>query len=238
MTKAEGYKWEPTCNRFIVFMDIMGFQDTVYRSSHNEVKRIMEQLKNPIQAIDKEFQEKLKGKGVTIGKTADQVVKPVIFSDSILLFSYDESPESFRKTLWAVQFIIGDAIRHGIPIKGAIAYGRQTADIDNSLYFGKPLIAAFELQKDLYMYGVVLHHTVDNYMQKKKKGCKSIIDSHEIRRYDAPFKQGSISHYVVDWPDYFIVFKKYKNGLPRALLDLYCKVSGSARKYVDNTKTT
>jgi len=179
--KTKANPWIPTCNRFVAFMDIMGFRDMVYRNSHNEVMRMMQQFKETIKLIDKGDQSSIQREGTK--------VKPVIFSDSVILFSNDGSARSLKEILWAVQYLIGDAMIHGIPMKGAISFGKQTADLDESLYFGRPLIDAWELQGELYMYGVVLHHTVEKYVHQHKEKLDFILNR-DIRKYDAPFKQG------------------------------------------------
>ena len=231
--------WLSTCERFVVFMDIMGFKNMVYDNSHEDLMFTMKKLTDSIRQIDKDFEKRVQGTEIPSGPFENKVVKPVIFSDSILLLSNDASVLSLAKIIRAVQYLIGSATFHGIPIKGAMAFGIQTADLEDSLYFGKPLIDAWELQNELYMYGVVLHHTVEKYFNNHIVEINGIIGKDNIRKYETPFKQqGNISHYVIDWMYYFRIRRKRDLSvqLKWSIEDLYYKVSGSARKYLTNTE--
>jgi hypothetical protein len=234
MIKIKKNIWDPTCDRFVVFMDIMGFRDMVYRNSHEEVMRMMYEFNRVIKSIDKTFGNKPSKKNPPMDDEDYKLVKPVIFSDSVLLFSSDGTPSSLYNTITALQCLTADALVKGIPIKGAIAYGKQTADLKESLFFGKPLIDAWELQNDLFLYGVVLHHTVERYIHQHKEDCKNIIDNCDIQKYDTPFKQGSISHYILDCTDY-LQFIEEDIDIQSKIHEFYLTVSGGTRKYVDNT---
>lgn len=228
-------KWTSTCKRFVAYLDIMGFQDMVFRESHEEVLETMEKFRLPIKKLKKEAKERLQGSASGWDLFENTVIKPVIFSDSVLLFSSDDSLGSVENIVWQVRSVLSHALLNGIPIKGAIAYGEQTADFGKSLYFGKPLIDAWELQKELIIYGVVLHHTIEKYIVKNE-WMEELLDGSSIIKYPTPLKQGIITHYLVDWLELTMKASpkkaiKLKNSIP----DLYCKVSGSARRYVDNT---
>ena len=165
---AKEMKWEPTCKRFVAYMDIMGFRDMVFRNTHQEVLEVMEQFRLPIRKLEEEAKKRLAGKphGWDIFETT--VVRPVIFSDSVLLFSSDDSISAVENLIWQVKSIISSALINGVPMKGALAYGEQTADFDKSLYFGRPLIDAWDLHNELVVYGVILHHTIEGYLLEKE----------------------------------------------------------------------
>lgn len=228
MVKSE-IEWPSTCKRFVVYMDIMGFQDMVFRNTHSEVLEKMEIFRIPINKIKNEAIDQLKGRKSGWKVFENTVVRPVIFSDSVLLFSSDDSLGSAENIIWSVQSIIDHALEKGIPIKGAIAFGEQTADFKKSLYFGRPLIDAWELQKETNFYGIVLHHTIEKHLVEKEWMRK--LDGTDILKYPTPLKSGVVTHYVVNWLESQKVAGKVKESLPR----LYSGVSGSARLYVDNT---
>ena len=100
----------------------------------------------------------------------DSVIRTVFFSDSILLISSDDSADSATQLIYHVANMLRNALIAGIPLKGAIAHGEQTADFDKSLHFGQPLIDAHKLQDELYLYGVVLHHSAEQHI--KDNGCE------------------------------------------------------------------
>jgi hypothetical protein len=201
----------------------------VFRNTHEELLETMEQFRLPIQKMKEEAREILDGKPNGLDILENTVIRPVIFSDSVLLFSNDDSLASSVNIIYGVQSVISHALLEGIPIKGAIAYGEQTAHFSSSLYFGKPLIDAWELQNEVVIYGVVLHHTMERHLIGN--GWMKELDGKSILKYPTPLKQGTITHYFVDWLASPMKTSELKNSLP----DLYGTVSGSARQYVDNT---
>lgn len=221
-------EWPSTCKRFVAFLDIMGFRDMVFRNTHEDVLGTLEQFRIAIRKIRKDARERLKGKPSGWDTFGNTIIWPVFFSDSVLLFSSDDSLGSVEHILWGVYLVISRALLKGIPIKGAIAYGEQTADFKKSLYFGRPLIDAWELQNEIVLYGAVLHHTMEKFLIENDL-LEEVNSS--VLKYPTPLKQGIINHYLVNLLQYIPTDSKLKNSLP----NLYCNVSGSARRYVDNT---
>lgn len=218
----EASGWDDTCERFVTFLDIMGFKDRVYRENHEEVKKMLESLSPTISTIKKIAKFFSRSK-----KTA--TVNPVVFSDSIILVSSDKSEDALIWIIIFTQLILANAIIQEIPIKGAIACGMQTADFKQSLHFGKPLIDAYELQNELQLYGVVLHHSAEKRFSEIKN-TKTFEDDN-IFKYPVPMKSGKITHYIVDWTGFL---EKEKDPL-NLVSNLYNNVSGTPRIYVDNT---
>jgi hypothetical protein len=228
-------KWNTTCNRFVAFMDIMGFKDMIFRNTHASVLKTMMSLLPTLDAIKLDAQKRMTDKGANQDSWmsyfgGSSVARPVLFSDSILLVSSDDSVNSARVLLFHVSWILSSALEIGIPIKGAIAYGKQTADFDKSLHFGRPLIDAYELQNELLLYGVALHHTAEQYLVGKKM-MPSLENSQLLCKYQTPLRNGTVTHYVVGW------LKGMLEDGSRGVLfsGLYAKVSGAPRCYVDNT---
>lgn len=130
--------------------------------------------------------------------------------------------------MFCVNSIIIQAIYNEIPIKGSIAHGVQTANFDLDLHFGRPLIEAYLLQEELYLYGVVLHHSMEQHLENK--GMMTSLKRLELLRYPTPMKSGKINHYITNW-----VYFDDQGKVSRAVNRLYGNVSGNLRKYVDNT---
>ena len=153
---------------------------------------------------------------------------PVIFSDSILLVSEDDTELSARAIIAVACFLLGSSFTKGIPIKGALAYGEQTADFTKSLYFGRPLIDAYTLQDELQMYGVVLHHSMENHL--KQHGMIAKMEG--LCHCELPLKGCNVSHYCVSVQPFFDV---KKDDPVSCISKMYDTVSGNTRRYVDNT---
>jgi hypothetical protein len=227
--------WNPTCERFVAFLDIMGFKNLVDRNSHEKVKKKLESLLPTLSSIKETAKNELKMDSITLSDEGSIFVPsaayPVTFSDSIVLFSFDGSRLSAQRLFLYVELILLVAIDAKIPLKGAIAYGKMTADVekDSSFYFGKPLIDAYELQKELLLYGVVLHHTSEQRLLKI--GVLKKLKNMHLFEYHVPMKHNKISHHILDWTRFL---SEEKESL-RMISNLYNYVSGKPRIYVDNT---
>ena len=144
--------WELTANRCIAFLDIAGTKDRVKKLSANEFyEQLIKVTKVPDLITDKHPDRK------------EQVYYSV-FSDSLVFISKDDSKESLTTFLDVVTFAFASSIRQGLPIKAIISYGEMTADRENKIFFGQPLIDAFLIQETILdYYGVVFD---DKFKQK------------------------------------------------------------------------
>jgi hypothetical protein len=208
-----------TCERYIAFLDIMGTKDRLQREGHDKslVKHKALLFTKRMIDIIPALPEK--------DKLAD--IKCVMFSDSIILISEDNLDKSLKDMISITRFLLHSALKIGLPIKGAIASGRYTYSKVNSINFGQPLIDAFELQNELQLFGVVLHHTVEETLRKY-----DTIDESAIVNIRVPMKSGNITHYLINWIDNMDII----GDNPQELVSkLYYGVSGKPRIYVDNT---
>jgi hypothetical protein len=206
-----------TVKRFVAFFDIMGFRDRVYRNTHNKTLETMLYIRNVLTEL----------------KIVQNFIYPVFFSDSILLVSKDSSKKCANFMITASTFLLGKAMIKGIPMKGAIAYGVQTSDRENSIHFGRPLIDAYELLDELYMYGAVLHHTMEDFI--KKRNNKNVIENKCLFLYEnTPLKKGGkVNHYTLNWTHVL----DNNDKTPKQILSyFYNTSSGHIRKYIENTK--
>jgi len=208
----------------------MGFRDKVYRESHESVFQTLVSFKTILDEI-----EQMTSTGLRIlsdpkwnrSRLRGLLVKSVTFSDSILLFSGDSSSLSLYYLLFRTQQVVNKAMSLFIPLKGAISFGKQTADFDKSIYFGQPLIDAYELQDQILLYSVVLHHTTEKYINDIDDKAKAAAVDLLLARYHTPLKNCTADHYLLKWESNEVI----STVLPQ----LYNTVSGSPRVYVDNT---
>ncbi|MDD5338085.1 MAG: hypothetical protein PHG35_01545 [Dehalococcoidales bacterium] len=221
--------WKETCERYIAFLDIMGFKNLVLTNEHEKIKGKLDSLYSIIKRIENDFHHPKISKIPDLNiDTGNSIIKPVIFSDSIILISNDDSIVSANSIIISICRIFSKAIKFVLPIKGAVAHGKFSASANEPIYFGKPLIDAFELQRELSFYGVVLHHTMEKKLREIDSGYFSNMEL--ISKYPTPTKSGIINHYCVNWAylfsDEFIIELSNR---------LYDDVSGKPRLYVDNT---
>jgi hypothetical protein len=225
--------WKPTDNRFVAFLDILGFKDLVMRKSHDEIYTILNQISKTKKLI--EDATKLE----TISNSMiDVEIYVVSFSDSIVVFSKNDSLDNFRYFLLAVRWFFAGAFNKMIPIKGSIAHGEISLNKTEQIYFGQPIIDAYLMEEDLNYMGIVAHNSIDEYMS-------NITDEAFLKKIEGilfeektPLKCGNLTHTNLNW---FKIIKAQDTKLVdkediRKKINLFKKSSsGSARKYIDNT---
>lgn len=217
--------WQITTNRFVAFIDIMGFKDMVAKLSHSQIYRIMK-------AIDK---AKTLNSSTSYDVENSDLIRSTTYSDSIMLYSRDKSENSFDAIVTAISGLTNDLFIEQIPHKGALAYGLMTLDTERSIFFGQPLIDAHLLQEELHFYGIIIHGTVE---AKARTGLKT---NPFIISYDCPLKNGKSQHYTI-YPMHVDgqsakskEYKKYHNNILSSLNNMKFKTSGQLRRYIDHT---
>lgn len=203
-----------TVERFVVFLDIMGFKDRVARNAHSEVLRQLETFQKVISTY--------------VAEVKSSSIHVALFSDSILLFSEDGNKKSLKAIASVTSKIMLAALQQEVPIplKGAIAKGKVTCDTVKQLYFGQALIDAYMLEENVKYYGVLVHHSAEKDARR--------LEGKGFRNAQAFLRSGSIFHFELDWYG-------AENGrgfgktLEQCLQDLRSSVSDEPRKYIDNT---
>lgn len=221
-------EWEVTTERFVAFFDIMGFKDRVDKNSHEKVFNDLNQIKIILTAIER-------GK-YGLGQEK-KTIKTAIFSDSIILFSEDDSKSSLYAMALSCVGLISHAFNNDIPIKGALSSGKISADLKRSIFFGKPIINAHLLHEELYFYGIVLDENAEKKVKDFEIEKMQTNFSKMFVRYSVPFKFGKTNHYTINWPSFIEGYlRKEKDRSPAdILIDLSLTMSGKPRIYLDNT---
>ena len=216
-------EWELTTNRYVCVIDIMGFKDMVARLSAEEIYKMMKSIKDWRQeSIIKAFQD-----------LVESAIKTTTYSDSIMIYSKNDSSESFLTFGMAVSSFSNTLLTNGIPYKGAAAFGLMTVDDINSIYFGQPLIDAYLLQEELAFYGIVVHASVEAELHRR-----NYTFPHSFF-YPCPFKGGVANHLTV-YPMYGRAIQehvKQNKKLVAGIDKLKLRTSGQLRRYVDHTMT-
>ncbi len=217
--------WNVTDKRFVCFLDIMGFKDMVMRNFHENIYKMLEKLSK-----DRATLEATK---LPSGYEPDSI-KTVSFSDSIVIFTKNDSKECFELLTYAASWLFGKAMQTGIPLKGAISHGDMSVNISRQIFFGQPLIDAYLLEEDLSFYGIVVHNTVENFINQNPKYLVG-----KVKYIDCliPFKSRKINHYILNWISAILgetEIEKKNNALDLMRMQRE-QTSGSPRKYIDNT---
>ena len=205
-----------TAQRFVAFLDIMGFKERVARTEHD---RLLDLLTNFNRDITR-----------YVGKYKNAEIQLAQFSDSIVLFSNDDTPESLKTLAEVTRGIMQTAIKLQIPIKGAIAQGKMTCDFPKQLFFGQALIDAYLLEESIHYYGILVHHTAESSVIQ-------LENDNDFKDIKAPLKSGKISHYELSWymGDNPQDYPSKIHEIEVALRNIRQTVSDAPRKYIDNT---
>lgn len=215
--------WERSTERFIGFIDIMGFKDLVARNNEEVLYLMMRRIR------ESTFQN-LIIHGVEDPEDGyESNIYITTYSDSIIVYSKDNTEQNLNSFINAISGLTNDLIRNAIPHKGAIAYGLMTLDFKNSIFFGQPLIDAYLLHDELSFYGIVVHATADSSI--RACGNKYIFE------YNCPFKSGVSKHLTIlsEFLEPDPLYEISYNDCYRAIEKLRQKTSGSLRMYIDRT---
>lgn len=220
-----------TTERFVAYFDIMEFKDRMYRSTHEDVKKLMDEISGYVNNIKTWESEYLDKPDNSHKEDIEKgIVLPVMFSDSVLMVSRTNSNHDAIKTVFLATSFLYNMFKFAIPVKGALAFGNFTADFKKSSFFGRPLIDAYLLAEDTHFYGALLHHTFEERLYERK----TKLSEHALVTKEVPLKDGMVTHSFMNW----VPFCDCEGtiGLSDILDNFYRKVSGSSRRYVDNTK--
>jgi hypothetical protein len=221
-----------TRNRFVAFFDILGFKDRVMRESHDQIYKDLAKIQIDENALREIISNENKKFGIHVVK----------FSDSIIVFSENDTVENFIVFLIAARVLFCSFLTKKFLIKGGMAYGNISLDKKNQLYFGQPIIDAYLLEEDVNYIGVIIHNSIEEFKHKniKEDNKYCSILKQLIFEGQSPLKSGNITHFNLNWFSQLIgnklnEDKDVKTEVITRLKEFYLQVSGSPRRYIDNT---
>ena len=232
MSKQELPKWQELDERFVLYMDIMGFKDRVMTEPIDDLKKSLLDLRVKIQKL----KPLLDG-----GGNAEKLMKMVQFSDSILVVSYGKEEDDLNRITKAAVILMQSSLKTEFALRGVIACGKMVFDEENQLFVGKPLVDAYLLEQEMCHYGVIFHHSAEKIIKKIINGenkKKKTEDRYFIKDCETKLKGGKSKHYQILW-------HQVKDNLSQGdisdkalewLDKLRKTVSGNSRVYLDNTR--
>jgi hypothetical protein len=115
------------------------------------------------------------------------------FSDSIILISHDETELGALKLLLYALRASQALIVHHFPVRGAISYGEMYVDQANSVFLGKALTSAYELEQRQNWIGVAIDETLPQAFPSLLVGEPGAeVRKSLFPRYEVPMKSGPI----------------------------------------------
>jgi hypothetical protein len=196
--------WGITCDRYVAFCDIMGFKSLVqehegdYSGLHARLAKLHDTTSQAVALAEQTWPT----------ATYAGHLRAVQFSDSIVLMTKDASSVASLLITLGSMLIFRQALEYGLPLRGAIAVGRATADFERSILFGQPIIDAYLLAEDQQWYGVVQHPDMDVLPPEDDQGDLQELGDDEMpltETFQVPLKVKGCqpetrSLQVVNWP--------------------------------------
>jgi hypothetical protein len=198
---------------YLAFLDILGFKNIALAHSHEHLKSVYQRFCEAIEHGLSNGKYVLSDAGETkyIGPDVRQTaVNSLLVSDSILIWTDNNSAESFSNIVKAVRSLLAFSIIDGIPLRGAISIGSftsvlnqwpsQTHNFQHSL-FGKAIIEAAEAEKKQEWCGCEITESAISFYRNKCSDGESLIKNKLIVPYPVPRKNENTETpgYVIDW---------------------------------------
>jgi hypothetical protein len=172
----EAFQIMALSHRYIALFDILGFKSIL---DHNEVTRVAEAF-----VIFKKKIEVYASLAHVWGE--ESPIRYSLFSDTVFLYSIDDSPAAFEFMTLAAQMLLGNSLTYGLPMRGAITKG--DVFVDNDVFIGQAIVDAYLMEQ-----------------QQEWIGCWVADDcvsdaSCVLTRYRIPLKSGPVTlRWAINW---------------------------------------
>lgn len=222
--------WTPTDNRFVAFIDILGFKDMIMRSNHKEIYDKLDSISKTSRNVQ----------GPPGSDTDSSFIHVVNFSDSIVVFSKSNSINDFMFFITSITIIVREIVENGMLLKCGLAYGLTSVNKENRIFFGQSIIDAYMVEEDINYIGIVSHSTIDRFFHENREDILEQYGKGKLlgllyRQMKTPLKSGKIMHTNLMWFEQLLDDDITPEEWIKHLESLYTTVSGSPRRYIDNT---
>jgi hypothetical protein len=225
--------------RFILLVDIMGFSAFVQRTPYDEARRRLEAFR---ESLD------LRITNLQFG----DYLHFAFFSDSVVVITEGDTDADLNRISKAGVVLMQESFKNGFAIKGGLAFGEFYYDPEKNIFFGLPLVEAYQLgDQELKYYGIIVHHTAEvkirESAEKRRQYLKSFPLSKKKRRGNNPYVYSKVPLKSTGWSchchlAWYLYDSKLQSPVDNTLeCDRYLEqieltVSGAARIYIDNTR--
>lgn len=183
-------------SRFVAHIDVLGMSSIVERDA-NLAWSVLSDL---VAVLDKTTKYTLAFEDLGEVVETLRVIKSVTFSDTIILFTRDDSDLSLRCLIILVVEIFHKALFKCVPVRAGISHGTFFFNIERSMYSGPALIDAYRTGEAAQWLGVTFSASVET--QAKRLGLKT-GQSDVVVPWVLALKGGSQRTYAANWPAVF-----------------------------------
>jgi hypothetical protein len=216
---------------YLSFLDILGFKQILENKHVDNVAKVYEDFLN-------ERYKDLFDDDQIIG----QHINIQFFSDSIVIYSNDEDEKALFFIIYTTRFLLMAAFIEGFPLRGAITKGelkilrKDINGIQSSVLIGKPIVDAFNLEKQFDWSGCVVCHACEQDLLNNSM-LKGYFEKRRIIQYEPPKKNGIIEQfYVINWVSDQMA-TRMNNGNINNFFERHSKriVNWDVRRKIENT---
>ena len=155
-------------NRFVAFVDILGFRDLVLRSP--DLSDFSERYTRVFAPLEDELQR--------------YGILHRLFSDSLFLCVQHRALEQeLRNLIMFCRSLLRRATTASLPIRGSISFGRVIWNKNGDIIVGAPIIESVEYERIQNWVGIILAPTSTRYLAQKKDLMQNFVDERLLRKY-------------------------------------------------------
>ena len=175
-------------------------------------------------------------------------LKLAFFSDSILVVSEANTQEDLNLISKAGVVLMQESFKNGFAIKGCLAHGQFHYDTETNIFFGLPLVNAYQLgDQELKYYGIIVHHTAERKIRDLNKPFIKLVGEKYKTQGNNPYVYSEVPLKTSGWSRHcHLAWNLYSNTLKspvpnlktceKYLQQIELTVSGAPRIYIDNTR--
>ena len=219
-------------NRYIAFLDILGFKNMVYQSANNP--QILNLINLALNYTRKVQLENYDGE-MPMSDLGKQVS---VFSDSIVISYEMKRPGSGFFVLLDLVYLCNDLLGVGIPVRGGVTVGQLIHE--NNKCFGPAMVEAYSMESDLAIYPRIIvdpkvieydlqHRGKNNTIEFEREFLNNLIDVDDV---DKMIYLDYLSQYSEfnDLETYNVYINYVRNFINESL-KIYCNNPQIAVKY-------
>src|SRR6266853_164897 len=127
-------------------------------------------------------------------------IRSFIFSDTLIAFSKGNTHNDALALLLLTTEVFTLALHHCIPLRGGIAHGRFSFNLDQNLFSGPALVDAYDVGEASQWLGVVIDDKTADIL--KNTPIRSQTGKDAVVLWDVPVKEGTpVTRNVVNWAE-------------------------------------
>lgn len=204
-------------NRAVAFIDVLGFKQMIGDLSAAELgEKYKRAIRNALEKFSVNVGSSKEPAFFPDMKGNDEYCISYVFSDSIILTSFDDLEENCLKLLIFTYRLSRTMIAQGFLVRGGVSYGDMFIHLEDSVFVGKALTQAYELEMNQEWAGIAIHDNVIEAFPNIFDGARKF--SEYLRclfvKYPVPMKRGAVRElYTINWRWNLVVQKGTKSLL-------------------------